>query len=140
MTLFNLGVNRHCKEATQNCLLLCSKRPTIFELQGTTWDRTNALREIFTGYENDKSCKNFIFGIAECFFAGNIKNKLALVNVLAVLSNSSTDNDITEQEVVYVIFTDPETHWPVLKCFHIIAPSVRQDAPGQKLILLKRSR
>ena len=72
----------------------CSKRPTILEIQGTTWDRINALREIFTGYENDRACTNFIFGIAEYFFEGNIKYKLALVNVLAVLYDGSTDKDI----------------------------------------------
>ena len=50
-----------------------------------------------------------------------------------MLSDGSTDKDITEQEIVYVIFTDPETHWPALKFFHIIAPSVSQDAPILKL-------
>ena len=80
-------------------------------------------------YENDKACENFIFGIAE-YFEKNMKNKLALVNFLAVLCDSSTDKSITEQEVVYVIFTYPETHLPVLKSCHIIASSVSQDAPG----------
>ena len=36
----------------------------------------------------------FIFGIAEYCFEGKIKNKLALVNVLAVLCDGSTDKDI----------------------------------------------
>ena len=60
-------------------------------------------------YENDKACKNFIFGIAEYFFEENIKNKLVLVNFLALLCDGSTGKIITEQEVVYVIFTDLET-------------------------------
>ena len=55
-----------------------------------------------------------------------------LVNFLAVLCDGSTDKIVTEQEVVYVIFTDPETHLAVLKFFHIIVPSVGQDAPGLK--------
>ena len=83
-------------------------------------------------YENDKSCKNFIFGITEYFFEENTKNKLVSVNFLAVLCDGSTDKSITEQEVVYVIFTAPKTHLPVLKFFHIIASSVSQDAPGRK--------
>ena len=66
------------------------------------------------------------------FFEKNIKSNLALVNFLALLRDGSTDKSITEQEVVYVIFTDPETHLPVLKFFHIIVPSVSQDAPGLK--------
>ena len=59
----------------------------------------------------------FFFGIAEYFFEGNIKNKLVLVKVLEVFCDSSTDKNITEQEIVHVIFTDPETHLPVLKFF-----------------------
>ena len=51
------------------------------------------------------------------FFEENIKSNLALVNFLALLRDGSTDRSITEQEVVYVIFTDPETHLPVLKFF-----------------------
>ena len=68
-------------------------------------------------YENDKACKKFIFGIAEDFFEENIKNKLASMNFLAVLCDDSTDKSITEQEVVHVIFADPETHLPVLNFF-----------------------
>ena len=52
------------------------------------------------------------------------------------MCDGSTDQGITEQEVVYVIFTDSETNLPVLKFFHIIAPSasihLHQDAPGLK--------
>ena len=83
-------------------------------------------------YGNGKACEHFNFGIAEYLFKENIKNKRASVNFLAVLCDGSTDKSITEEEVVYVIFTDPETHLPVLKLFHIIAPSISQDAPGLK--------
>ena len=54
------------------------------------------------------------------------------MNFLTVLCDGSTDKSITEQEVVYVIFTDPETHLLVLKFFHRIVPSVSQDVPGLK--------
>ena len=78
------------------------------------------------------ACKHFIFGIAEYFFEENIKNKLALVNVLAVLCDGSTDKSIAEREVVYVIFTNPETQLLVLKFFHIIVASVSQNVPRLK--------
>ena len=68
-------------------------------------------------YENDKACKNFTFGNAKYFSEENIKNKLASVNFLAVLCDDSTDKSITDQEVVHVNFTDPETHLPVLNFF-----------------------
>ena len=83
-------------------------------------------------YENDKACKNFLFGIAKYFFEENIKSRLVPLTFLAVLCDGSTVKSITEQEVVYVIFTDRETHLPVLRFFHIIVPSVSQDAPGLK--------
>ena len=98
----------------------------IEQMQGVKYSRA---------YKNDKACKNFIFGIAEYCFGKNIKNKLASVNFLEVLCDGSTENSITEQEVVYVIFTDPETHLPVLKFFHIIVSSVSQDAPILKQAL-----
>ena len=78
------------------------------------------------------ACKNFIFGITEYFFEENIKNKLASVNFLAVLCDGSTDKSIAEQEVVYVIFTNPETQLLVLKFFHIIVASVSQNVPRLK--------
>ena len=53
-------------------------------------------------YKNGKTCEKLIFGIAGYFFEENTKNKLALVNFLAVLCDGSADKGITEQEVVYV--------------------------------------
>ena len=52
---------------------------------------------------------NFIFGISEYLFEENVKKKLHLVNFIAILCDGSTDNSVIEQEVLYVIFTDPET-------------------------------
>ena len=83
-------------------------------------------------YGNDKPCKKFIFGVTEYVFEENIKNKSAPVNFLAVLCDGLTDKNIAEQELVYVIFTDPETHFPALIFFHVVAPTVNQDAPGLK--------
>ena len=53
-----------------------------------------------------------------------------LANFLEVFCDGSTDEGITEQEVVYVIFIDPESRLPALKFFHIIAPFVSQHATG----------
>ena len=87
----------------------------------------------FTGtYENENACKNFIFGISEYLFEENVKKKLHLVNFIAILCDGSTDNSVIEQEVLYVIFTDPETFKPTMKFFEVIAPADSQDAPGLK--------
>ena len=103
----------------------------------TTFQNQVALEKLhgvkFTGaYENENACKNFIFGISEYLFEENVKKKLHLVNFIAILCDGSTDNSVIEQEVLYVIFTDPETFKPTMKFFEVLAPADSQDAPGLK--------
>ena len=88
-------------------------------------------------YENENACKNFIFGISEYLFEENVKKKLHLVNFIAILCDGSTDNSVIEQEVLYVIFTDPETFKPTMKFFEVVAPADSQDAPGLKNPILQ---
>ena len=78
------------------------------------------------------ACKNFIFGISEYLFEKNLKKKLHLVNFITIFCDESTDNSIIEQEVWYVIFTNPETFKPAMKFFEVVAPTDSQDAPGLK--------
>ena len=83
----------------------------------------------FTGaYENENACKNLIFGISKYLFEENIKKKLHLVNFIAILCDGSTDNSAIEQEVLYVIFTDPETFKSTMKFLEVVAPADSQDA------------
>ena len=87
----------------------------------------------FTGtYENENACKNFIFGIPEYFFEEKVKKKLHLVIFIAILYDESTDNSVIKQEVLYVIFTDPETFNPTMKIFEVVAPADSEDSPGLK--------
>ena len=83
------------------------------------------------------SCKNFIFGISECLFEKNKKKKLHLVNFIAILCDGSTDNSAIEQEVLHVIFVDPETFKPTMKFSEVVAPADSQDAPGLKTLFLQ---
>ena len=66
-----------------------------------------------------------------------MKKKLTMVNFLAVLCNRSTDKSVTEQEVVYVAFADPETGKATLAFFEVVATSESQDAPGLKKAIIK---
>ena len=87
----------------------------------------------YTGaYENESACRDFIFGISEYLFEEDIATKLKSVNFLAILCDGSTDKSITEQEVVYDIFADPETCKPTMKFFQVISTADSQDAPGLK--------
>ena len=82
-------------------------------------------------YENENACKNFSFRISEYLFEEKVKEKLHLVNFIIILCDGSTDNSIIEQEVLYVIFTDPETFKPTMRFFEV-APADSQDVPGLK--------
>ena len=85
-----------------------------------------------SAYENENACKNFIFGILKYLFEEKVKKKLHLVNFITILCDRSTDNSVIEQEVLYVIFTDPEPFKPTMKFFKVVAPADSQDAPGLK--------
>ena len=89
----------------------------------------------FTGaYENENACKNFIFGISENLFEENVKKNIHLVNFIAILCDGYNYYEISviEPEVLYVIFTDPETFKPTMKFFEVVATADSQDAPGLK--------
>ena len=61
-----------------------------------------------------------------------MKKNLHLAHFIAILHDGSTDSSIAQQEVLYVIYTDPEICGPTMKFFEIVAPSYNQDAPGLK--------
>ena len=55
------------------------------------------------------------------------EKKLTMVNFLPVLCNGSIDKSVSEQEIVFVAFADPETRKPSFVFFEVIAPSKSQD-------------
>ena len=62
----------------------------------------------YTGlYENDTACRNVISGIGDYLFDENVKKNLKLVNFISILCDGVTDKSVTEQEVLFVVFTDP---------------------------------
>ena len=75
---------------------------------------------------------NFIIDIAEYFFQEDVKKKIKVVNFIAILCDGSTNKGMTEQEVIYVIYVDPDINMPVMNFFEIAAPENSQDAPGLK--------
>ena len=52
------------------------------------------------------------------------------VNFIAILCDGTTDASITEQEVVYVFFVDPDTMEPTLTFFKCLGLEDSQDANG----------
>ena len=61
-----------------------------------------------------------------------VKISYWIFRTIFVMWDGSTNNSITEQEVIYVIYVDPKIHFPVMKFFKIATPDRSQDAPGLK--------
>ena len=118
----------------------------LHELSFTRFEQLIKLEKVhkftFTGaYENESACQNFIINIAEYFFQEDVKKKIEVVYFITYLRDGSTDKSITEQEVIYVIYVDPDTYLPVMNFFEIAAPENSQDATGlKKLFILAFSR
>ena len=60
-----------------------------------------------------------------------MKSKLLHANFVSVLCDRSTDSSVTEKEVIYVIYVDPETFVPTCSSFALKEP-ISQDASGIK--------
>ena len=96
------------------------------------------MRIKYTGsYENDIACRNFISVIGDCLFDENVKKKLELVNFISILCDGSTNKGVTEQEVLFVVFTDPETHLPTMTFFEVVAPEESRYAPSLKQAIIQ---
>ena len=71
-------------------------------------------------YENETSCWKFIKTNACYLFDEDVRKKLTRVNFIAILIDSTTDRTVKEQEVLYVMFADPDTYKPTLPYFEVI--------------------
>ena len=76
-------------------------------------------------------------GIGDYLFDENVKKKSEFVNFISMLCDGSTDKSVTEQEVLFVVFTDPERHLPTMTFFEVFAPEEGQDAPSLKQAIVQ---
>ena len=84
-------------------------------------------------YENESACRDFINGIASYFFDKDLRKKLKRVNFIAILIDGTTDRAVKEQEVLYIMFVDPDTDKPRLAFFEVLEMDVfDQSAEGIK--------
>ena len=65
-------------------------------------------------------------------FSGRCRKENQSDKFYCHLVRRSTDKNITEQEVIYVIYVDPDTNLLVMNFFGIAAPEKSQDATGLK--------
>ena len=73
-----------------------------------------------SSYENETSCREFIKSIACYLFDEDVRKKMCRVNFIAILIDGTTDRAIKEQEVLYAMFVDPDTHKPTLTYFECL--------------------
>ena len=70
-----------------------------------------------SAYENETACREFISSIACYLFDVDIREKICRLNFIAILIDGTTDRAIKEQEVLYTMFVDPDSHKPTLAYF-----------------------
>ena len=73
-----------------------------------------------SAYENESACRDFIKSTASYLFDIDVRQKLTRVNFIAILVDGTTDRAVKEQEVLYVMYVDPDTHQPTLSYFEVM--------------------
>ena len=82
---------------------------------------------------NETGCRNIIQNIFFfCLFHRDIASKKWRVNFMSILCDVSTDASITQQEVINIVFFDPDALKPVLSFFEVAALDESQDATDLK--------
>ena len=59
------------------------------------------------------------------------------VRIISILCDGSTGKSVTEQEVLFVVFTDPGTRLRTMTFFEVVAPEEGQDAPSLKQAIIQ---
>ena len=91
-------------------------------------EKIHGVKFQFGSIKNESSCRDFIKANSEFFFKKDIYEKILRVNFIAILCDGTTDTIITEQEVTYVFFVDPDTIEPTLTFFECPGLESSQDA------------
>ena len=79
-------------------------------------------------YENRNACRDFVLSISDYFFQVDVKEKVSRANFIAILTDGTTDATITEQEVIYLLYLDPDNFVPRLSFFTVSELHQGQDA------------
>ena len=72
-----------------------------------------------TGYEHNNACRDFVKIIGDYLFEKYVKSKVERANFITILNDGTTDSAIQEQEVIYLLFADPDTFQPRLAFFTV---------------------
>ena len=76
----------------------------------------------FTGAYENETVSKFHHQHSRMLFSARCQKENRSGEFIAILCDRSTDKSINEQEVIYVIYVDPDTGLPVMNFFEIAAP------------------
>lgn len=82
-----------------------------------------------SAYENHMACKLLIHYASKALYEKELKSKIKKANFVTILADGATDAALTEKEVIYIIFVDPDDFKPTL-AFLSLKSVASQDAPG----------
>ena len=102
-------------------------------------ERLHEVKFDTNSYENETACREFIKSIACYLFDEDVRKKLSRVNFVAILIDGSTDQAVIEQEVLYLMFIDPDTNKPTLAYFECLEMNDFDQTSNGMLEAIKHS-
>ena len=81
-----------------------------------------------TSYENWKACRNFLLSISDYFFEKNVRDKISRSNFITIVFDGTTYSAISEQEVIFLLYFDPDELEPRMSFFYLQQLHAGQDA------------
>lgn len=112
--------------------MYCIKKPFIELKHLIELEKIHEVSYSSQKYMNETGCQIIIQNISFSLFDRDIASKIQRVNFISMLCNGSTDDSNTEQEVIHILFFDPDALKPVSSFFEVTALDESQDAIGLK--------
>ena len=81
-----------------------------------------------TSYESRFACRRFLLSISDYFLEKNVQDKLSRCNFIAIMTDGTTDAAVSEQEVIYLSYLDPDEFEPRTTFFRLQQLHGGQDA------------
>ena len=81
-----------------------------------------------TSCENWKVCRNFLLSISNYFFEKNVRDKILRSNFITIMFDGTTESAVSEQEVIFLLYFDPDELEPRMSFFYLQQLHGGQDA------------
>ena len=91
-------------------------------------EKMHGVNFLGTSYENWKACRNFLLSISDYFFEKNVRDKISGSNFITIMFDGITDSAVSEQEVIFLLYFDPDELEPRMSFFYLQQLHGGQDA------------